>query len=44
MEKNKNGKKIIVLGIILLIIAGIIVVSLKGVNVSLIRSPFYFRQ
>ena len=31
----KNSKKIIILGIILLIIAGVIVVSLKGFNVSL---------
>lgn len=35
MEK-KNNKKIIVLGMILLIVAGIIVVSLKGFNVALL--------
>ena len=35
MELNKNSKKILILGIILLIIAGIIVVLLKGFNVSL---------
>lgn len=35
MESNKNSKKIVSLGIILLIIAGIIVVALKGFNVSL---------
>lgn len=33
--KNKNSKKILSLGIILLIVAGIIVVLLKGFNVSL---------
>lgn len=36
MKANKNGKKILSLGIALLIIAGIIVVALKGFNVSLI--------
>lgn len=36
MEANKNSKKIVILGLILLIIAGIIVVALKGFNVSLI--------
>lgn len=36
MKENKNGKKILSLGVALLIIAGIIVVSLKGFNVSLI--------
>lgn len=36
MDTNKNSKKIIILGIILLIIAGIIVVLLKGFNVSLL--------
>ena len=35
METNKNSKKIIIFGVILLIIAGIIVVALKGFNVSL---------
>lgn len=35
MELNKNSKKILILGIILLILAGMIVVALKGVNVSL---------
>ena len=35
MDTNKNSKKIIILGLILLIIAGIIVVLLKGFNVSL---------
>lgn len=35
MDTNKNSKKIIILGIILLVIAGIIVVALKGFNVSL---------
>lgn len=35
MESMKNSKKIIILGVILLIIAGIIVVSLKGFNVAL---------
>lgn len=35
METNKNSKKIVILGLILLIIAGIIVVALKGFNVSL---------
>lgn len=36
METNKNSKKIIILGLILLVIAGLIVVSLKGFNVSLL--------
>lgn len=35
MESDKNSKKILILGIILLILAGIIVVALKGLNVSL---------
>lgn len=35
METNKNSKKIIIFGIILLIIAGLIVVALKGFKVSL---------
>lgn len=35
MDTNKNSKKIVILGIILLIIAGLIVVALKGFNVSL---------
>ena len=35
MDTNKNSKKIIILGVILLIIAGLIVVALKGFNVSL---------
>lgn len=35
METSKNSKKIIILGVILLIIAGIIVVALKGFHVSL---------
>jgi len=35
METNKNSKKILILGIILLVLAGIIVVALKGFNVSL---------
>ena len=35
MDANKNSKKIIILGMILLIIAGIIVVALKGFNVTL---------
>ena len=35
METNKNSKKIIIFGVILLIIAGIIVVAIKGFNVSL---------
>lgn len=35
MESKNNSKKIVILGIILLVIAGIIVVSLKGFNVSL---------
>ena len=36
MESNKNNnKKIVLLGIILLILAGIIIIALKGVNVSL---------
>lgn len=34
MESNKNSQKILILGLILLIIAGMIVVSLKGFNVS----------
>lgn len=36
MEENKNVKKIVILGIILLILAGIVVVALKGFNVSLL--------
>ena len=36
MESNKNNnKKIVILGIVLLILAGIIIIALKGVNVSL---------
>ena len=35
MEDKNNNKKIITLGMILLILAGIIIVALKGVNVSL---------
>lgn len=35
MDTEKNSKKILILGIILLIVAGVIVVSLKGLNVSL---------
>ncbi len=35
MDTNKNSKKIIILGVILLIIAGLIVVALRGFNVSL---------
>lgn len=36
MESNKNNnKKILILGISLLILAGIIIIALKGVNVSL---------
>lgn len=35
MESDKNSKKILILGMILLILAGIIVVALKGLNVSL---------
>lgn len=35
METNKNNKRIVILGLILLIVAGWIVVSLKGFNVSL---------
>lgn len=33
--KKNNNKKIIILGIILLVLAGIIIVALKGLNVSL---------
>ncbi len=36
METNKNSKKIVMLGLILLIIAGLIVVALKGFQVSLL--------
>lgn len=36
MDTNKNSKKIVLLGIILLIIAGVIVVALRGFNVSLL--------
>lgn len=36
MESNKNSKKILILGMILLILAGVTVVALKGFNVSLI--------
>lgn len=35
MSTNKNNKKILILGIILLVLAGIIVVALKGFDVSL---------
>lgn len=35
MDINKNSKKIVILGLILLMIAGLIVVALKGFNVSL---------
>lgn len=35
MEANKNNKKIVILGISLLILAGIIIIALKGLNVSL---------
>ena len=35
MEANKNNKKIMILGISLLILAGIIIIALKGLNVSL---------
>ena len=35
MEANKNNKKIVMLGISLLILAGIIIIALKGLNVSL---------
>ena len=35
MDTNKNSKKIVILGIILLTVAGIIVVALKGFNVTL---------
>lgn len=35
MDINKNSKKIVILGLILLIVAGLIVVALKGFNVSL---------
>ena len=35
MDTRKNSGKIVILGIILLIVAGIIVVALKGFNVSL---------
>ena len=35
METNKNNKRIVILGLILLIVAGLIVVSLKGFNVTL---------
>lgn len=35
METNKNSKKIIIFGVILLMIAGLIVVALKGFKVSL---------
>lgn len=35
MEQNKNSRKIIILGMILLILAGLIVVALKGFHVSL---------
>lgn len=36
MEVSKNVKKILILGMILLVIAGIIVVALKGFHVSLL--------
>ena len=36
MDTNKNSKKIIVFGLILLMIAGLIVVALKGFQVSLL--------
>ena len=35
MDTNKNSKKIVILGLILLILAGLIVVALKGFHVSL---------
>ena len=35
MKKLSGNKKIILLGIVLLIIAGIVVVALKGVKVSM---------
>lgn len=35
METNKNSKKIIIFGVILLMLAGLIVVALKGFKVSL---------
>lgn len=35
MEDKNNNKKIITLGVILLILAGVIIIALKGVNVSL---------
>lgn len=35
MDTRKNSRKLVILGIILLIVAGIIVVALKGFNVSL---------
>lgn len=35
MDINKNSKKIVILGLILLMIAGLIVVALKGFNISL---------
>lgn len=40
MEANKNSKKIVILGLVLLIIAGLIVVSLKGFNVSLMFGKY----
>lgn len=36
MEVSKNAKKIVILGMILLVLAGIIVVALKGFRVSLL--------
>lgn len=36
METNNNSKKIVILGLILLIVAGLIVVALKGFRVSLL--------
>lgn len=34
-NKNNNNKKIVILGIFLLILAGLIIIALKGLNVSL---------
>ena len=35
MKVSKNNKKIVILGVILLILAGIIIIALKGLNVAL---------
>ena len=36
MDSNKNSKNLIILGMVLLVLAGCIVVALKGFNVSLL--------